>query len=363
MIVKDETDVIRRCLDSVKPMIDYWVIVDTGSSDGTQQMIKEYLKDIPGELHERPWINFEHNRNEALKLATGKGDYLLLIDADEYYIYEKNFKLPILDKDYYFITIIDPNFKYAKKSLINNHLAWEWKGVLHEQLMPNPLSAERSSGTIQNVTNIYTTEGARSKDPQKYQKDAKILEEALKNDPNNSRYVFYLACSYRDCNQNLLALKNYEKRSLMGGWDEEVFESLLQIAHLNEKIGADQKTVVSSYQRAFKFRPSRVEPLYFLAAYLRKKEDFDLAYQVATLGMTVANSKDILFVQQWIYDYGMALELSACAYWVGRYEECQKICLELLKNDRISPQHRAIIQNNLDWANKNLLNKICNEPV
>ena len=58
MIVKNESHVIKRCLDSVKPIIDYWVIFDTGSTDGTQRIIQEVLKDIPGQLHERPWVNF-----------------------------------------------------------------------------------------------------------------------------------------------------------------------------------------------------------------------------------------------------------------------------------------------------------------
>ena len=83
MIVKNEAGVIRRCLDSVRPFIHHWVIVDTGSTDGTQKLIREYLADVPGELHERPWKNFGHNRSEALALARGKSDYILVIDADE----------------------------------------------------------------------------------------------------------------------------------------------------------------------------------------------------------------------------------------------------------------------------------------
>ena len=75
------------------------VVVDGGSTDGTQQIIKEYMQDIPGELHESPWVNFEHNRNEALSLAKGKGDYLLFIDADEELQYDSDFELPYLDKD------------------------------------------------------------------------------------------------------------------------------------------------------------------------------------------------------------------------------------------------------------------------
>src|SRR5271154_3365703 len=102
MIVKNESHVIRRCLSSLKHLIDYWVIVDTGSTDGTQKTIEEYLYEIPGELHERPWVNFGHNRNEALDLARGKCDYILLMDADEQMRYEvPDYKFPLLEKDFY----------------------------------------------------------------------------------------------------------------------------------------------------------------------------------------------------------------------------------------------------------------------
>ena len=83
MIVKNEAHVIERCLATVKPWIDHWVIVDTGSTDGTQEVIRNFLRDIPGTLHERPWVDFSHNRNEALELARPTADYLLFIDADE----------------------------------------------------------------------------------------------------------------------------------------------------------------------------------------------------------------------------------------------------------------------------------------
>ena len=85
MIVKNEAGVIERCLSSVENIIDYWVIVDTGSTDGTQELIKKTMEryGIPGELHEREWVNFEVNRNQSLDLARGKAEYTLVIDADD----------------------------------------------------------------------------------------------------------------------------------------------------------------------------------------------------------------------------------------------------------------------------------------
>ena len=50
MIVKNEKRVIQECLLSVKPLINYWVIVDTGSSDGTQNIIKRTMQGLPGEF-------------------------------------------------------------------------------------------------------------------------------------------------------------------------------------------------------------------------------------------------------------------------------------------------------------------------
>ena len=82
MIVRDEAAVIERCLASVRDHIDTWVICDTGSTDGTQDLVRTALSGIPGELHERPWVDFGHNRTELLRLARGKADFLLLLDAD-----------------------------------------------------------------------------------------------------------------------------------------------------------------------------------------------------------------------------------------------------------------------------------------
>src|SRR5579862_8821121 len=105
MIVKNEAAVILRCLDSVRPIIDYWVIVDTGSTDGTQDIIREYLKDLPGELYERPWQDFAHNRSEGLALARPHGDYSLIIDADDALEIPEGFQLEELTADSYVLDI------------------------------------------------------------------------------------------------------------------------------------------------------------------------------------------------------------------------------------------------------------------
>jgi glycosyltransferase involved in cell wall biosynthesis len=348
MIVKDEKDVIERCLTSVLPIIDYWVIVDTGSCDGTQEIIRNFMAkhNVKGELFERPWINFGHNRNEALDLAKDKGDYVFFIDADEYLEYDPDFKLPKLDKDYYYVNISCYGTSLGKVQLVNNHKDWKWVGVLHEVIA---LSNSRTGGALEKVSNIYTTEGARSKDPLKYQKDAEILEAGLKAEPNNERYLFYLGQSYKNAGNPVPAILNYEKRIEKGGWPEEVFYSMLDIARLQQQLQEPKEKVIKSYTRAFTYRPTRVEPLYYLANYYRQNEDFDLAYQVSKLSETIPPSQDALFVERWVEDYGLPIEISVSAYWTGRCKECKEICEKLLKKD-LPTDIRELVKANLEYA-------------
>ena len=100
MIVGDDASVIARCLASVRPLIAYWIIADTGATDETPAIVRKMLDGIPGELHRRPWINFAHNRNEALDLARPHGDYTLIIDAAEKLDLPPACELPFLDADF-----------------------------------------------------------------------------------------------------------------------------------------------------------------------------------------------------------------------------------------------------------------------
>ena len=345
MIVKNESSVITRCLSSLLPLIDYWVIVDTGSTDGTQDIIKNFMTEhhIPGELYERPWVNFSHNRNEALALAKNKGDFIFLIDADEYLQFDPSFTLPSLEHDFYYMTIRYGGTSYSKIQLLNNALDWKFVGVLHEVIDPG----DRNGGTLEHVHNVYTTEGARSKDPKKYEKDAAILEEALRHEPSNSRYVFYLARSYQDAGNLQLALDNYEKRADLGGWEEEVYWSLLQIAHIKASLKRSPEEVIASYKEAMEYRPLRIEAPYYLANFYREIESFEEGYKLAKMAMSMPVVQDILFVEHWIYDWGILLECSISAYWTNRIDEFEQLSLRLLKNKDLTDDVRQCILQNL----------------
>ena len=358
MIVKDESKVITRCLASVKPLIDYWVIVDTGSTDNTQAIITEYMKEIPGELHERPWVNFAHNRNEALQLARGKSDYILLIDADETMEYPNGYHWPPLNKDRFDVTMKLGNLEYSRVSLVKSDLDWKWYDVLHEYIYAS--ECKTSSG----LTTIFRTsksDGNRSSDPNKFLKDALVLERALIEEPTNHRYRFYLAQSYRDAGKYELAIENYQKRVEAQGWEEEVFISLWQIARLQLALGKDPKTITQAFYNAYAYRPSRAEPLCDLAKYYRGQKQFDKAYRIASIGMTIPRSKDLLFVESSPYDYDLQLECSVSAYWMGNYEKCRQISDQLLLKTNLPLHVRHLVETNLSFCNKKLIEQVVND--
>ena len=349
MIVKDEATVIERCLASVKPYIDYWVIVDTGSTDGTQQIIKEYMKDTPGELHERPWVNFEHNRNEALDLAKEKGDYLLYIDADENLESSPSFSLPLLTSDQYFIILHHGETTYPRTLLINTTLSWRWKGVLHEHIL---CPENHSQSLIQGIINQSHCDGHRRKDPLRYHKDLKVLQAAFKKEPTNSRYLFYIASCHMSIGNSREALDAYHKRSTMDGDPQEVFWSLFQIARLQEKLNMPPETFIASYHKAYQHRPSRIEPLAHLANYYRLKGNYMLGFLYAFYARSVHSTlHDTIFISPRIRHELVPLELSICAYYIGRLDIAKNISEQMLENPDLTPSIREYVLTNLEWIN------------
>lgn len=329
MIVKNESGVIRRCLDSVKHLIDYWIIVDTGSMDGTQEIIKDHMKDIPGELYERRWRNFGDNRMEALELAKGKGEYLLFMDADDMLEFEKDFTLPILNQDLYKMwrETNSSSFSYHTTQLVKADLPWKWVGVVHEYLScPVPFTSK----ILQKVRYVSGEGGASSYDPKKMVKYVQLLEEGLNKEPNNCRYVFYLAECYRFMGEKGKALEWYQKRVLMRDWDEEIFWSKLQISHLMKEMGLPLNVVAEAYLDAHHFRPHRAEPIYYLSALYNQQGNYSKAYEYLKKEISKPAEKDWLFNEDWIEEYGFLLQLSICSYYLGHYQESVDACDQLL---------------------------------
>ena len=336
MIVRDESPVILRCLESVVPLINYWVIVDTGSKDDTAQKIEAFFKDkkIPGELHHKKWVNFEKNRNQALKLAKKHGDYLLFIDADEQLIYESDFQLPKLDKDSYLIRCNNDTIFTDRRLIVRADLDWKWVGQIHETI---ECAEAKTLDTIPHLINFASGGGgARSLHPTETREgDAKTLENILKDDPKNSRALFYLGLTYLLLLKFEKALVMFKRRAKYNDASEEYYVTLLQIAKIMHGLKKDPDKTFKAYLKAIKFHPARAESYFYLARFLRGQKDLKTAYEVAKKGLEYTGTQDHLAVESRIYDFGMALEFSVIAVGVDDLTGAREAAVGLLQKPNL----------------------------
>jgi glycosyltransferase involved in cell wall biosynthesis len=343
MIVKNEAHVIQRCLASVLPFIDHWVIVDTGSTDGTQALVRELMRSKPGALHERPWKSFGHNRNEALQLAKPEANYLFFIDADEQLLLPPRFERARLSADGYYLNCKYGGTTYARCAVVSTRLPWRWEGVVHEYLgCDEPFQLQ----TLAGPTVLVSHDGARSRDPDTYLKDAALLEEALRTNPNNPRDTFYLAQSYRDAGQLEKSRAIYLRRANMKGWEEEGWYALYQVAMLDEKLNRDPATISFGYLAAYQRRPTRAEPLVRLARYHRLRKEYELALLYARRAAAIPRPTDLLFVDDATYHYSALDELSVAASYTSAKEEGRTALRELMKANRFPESERQRLLDN-----------------
>ena len=177
MIVKNECKIIKRLLDSVYKIIDYWVIVDTGSTDNTKEIIKNYFNDknIDGELHEKEFVNFGINRTHALKLAKDKADFLFFMDADHVLKYDKSFSKEQLKYfDEINIQLKTGALKYYLIRFLRGNMDIRSIGVTHEYY-----EYDKKDAKIANFKNIWIDDhgdgGCRHV---KFDRDIKLLKES-----------------------------------------------------------------------------------------------------------------------------------------------------------------------------------------
>jgi glycosyltransferase involved in cell wall biosynthesis len=353
MIVKNESHVLERCVSGVLPLIDSWCIIDTGSTDGTQELAQRLLGHLPGQVFEVPWQDFAYNRSKALELARPFGDFSLMIDADVQCVLEPRFApdafRAVLVDDVYDVTLIDRGIEYTRPLLSSTRLPFSYRGVLHE-FLDIPVGATHG-GRMAEFRYESFFDGARSRNPRKFLDDAELLERTLASDADPDlipRYTFYLAQSYRDAGLDEQAAENYQRRAEMtSGWIEEAFVSWRWCGELWHRLGRDLPAVLDAYARAFELMPTRSESLCLAATAAREAGRMPLAYLYARAGVDIPQPDTGLFIDLSVFDWKLTYELSVSAWYVKRFDEGRTASLALLANPRVPDDIRRSIEDNL----------------
>ncbi len=386
MIVRDEAKNILTSLNSLIfekiPIIDNVIIVDTGSKDNTKEIIRNWCEEhkVKYYIGDSEWTNdFSEARNKLLKFAESLTDWLLLLDASDEVKDGQYLKIALKHEKHKLAKVIgfnlrqiwkvkEENTEYRNIRLIRMKGKWKYYEPVHEYIKSSLIksSSKYKLGNIKD-TYIYQnrdTDGDKSE--KRFARDVEILSKVIKKDPTNERAYFYLAQTYK-CMRNFPeSFKYYQKRSEMGGFKEEVYQSLYNCAMLFKMSMIKDDSEAGVKNRNFMwdkcmfyfgkslevFLPlKRVEPLVEIAQYFYMfSEDgivngdqlyLQMAYQYCLEAVNQKYPEDqMLFISKYAYDkfrYELMLnilkKMEPDSDIIGnkdKYKELYHMCLKML---------------------------------
>jgi len=357
MIVKNESHIIIKTLENLtsKIQFSYWVISDTGSTDNTKELILDFFKErnIPGELVEHEWKDFGYNRSKALNCAFNKTDYLFIFDADDEIHGTPLFPEPLTGDKYNFK--FGKTFTYTRPLLINNRIHWKYEGVLHECIENiDPITS------CQNIEGDYFIEsgkiGARSRDPDKYLKDAILLKNAFEEEikkSNNSvlscRYAFYCAQSYKDCKKMDDAIEWYTKCLNLNNWTQEKYYSCIQlgICYADKNMPYES---IRFFLKSGEYDTERIEGIVYAMKILNKDKMYIMSNALYHKYKNYKNPLESkLFLNQQLYYDEMEYENSIAAFYSNNFEPGYLCCKQILINQIISFSLQVVTLQNLKF--------------
>ena len=318
MIVKNESKIITRLLDSVCNIIDCYCICDTGSTDNTVDIITSYFesKNITGKIIFEPFKDFAHNRNVSFQNCLGMSDYVIFLDADMVLKVNSFNKSDLSTADTFSILQGTEDFLYYNMRIVRNNENYGYSGVTHEYI--NTPADNRNINLEKNQLFIHDIGDGGAKSD-KSERDIALLTKGLEEEPTNVRYHFYLANTYFDSGKNEEAIEFYKKRIELGGWHQEVWYSYYRIGQAYKRLGK-MSDAIFAWLEGYNFFQDRIENLFEIVSYYRDVGKCKLALVFYNLAKNILNKRlkweDYLFLQNDVYRYKLEYEYSIIANYI-----------------------------------------------
>ena len=367
MIVRNESSIIYRALDSMKNIIGSYYIHDTGSTDGTQEIIQTFgtLNNIPGSVDNREWKNFGANKTDLIQSARSHSDeriskaqYYVWLDADEVWLTDRTNPLSYLTRDdsnklferlerittadIFMILTLFGGLEYRRWNLCRNNQVYKWLQPVHEYFVGE---TRNTTEFIDNVYLLARKEGNSAKNPDRYKRDVEMFQEFLRENPNEPRATFYLAQSCEGLNDNL-ANETYKARILLEGYYEERYISCLR---LGRRLKDESERIKYLFQGTL-INPNRLECYYELMMFYYNKKDHRKAVGIGMMAPEnrVVNSS-FLFSEPAIYNYNFDLHFGVSCYYTEMYDLGMKVTLRALEFGRLPEGTRKTLEANLGF--------------
>ncbi len=339
MILKDEEATIAKTLGTVLPYIDRWLILDTGSTDRTREIVKQSLASKPGALHEAPFIDFATSRNHALDLCGEETEFILWLDADDELIggpelrafLQKELPIHGPDREAYYVRV-DTGIRFDSARIFRSRAKWRFKGAVHEVLC-HPQRQPPTHRLPHQVLIRHTAGVSADRSKKRWERDVLLLSRALEDNPSDTRSAFYLAQTYAWLDRKTEAKAALLKRISMGGWYEEVYQCRMQLASIAQAEGHPWGYILELYLDAFKTSPHRAEPLHAIAYHYNAQREHALCLLFARRGIELPlPTQDRLFIDEEVYKWKLLDLVGSSAYWVGEFELGEEAARKALRH-------------------------------
>ncbi len=307
LMIKNESQIIVRCLEHALPHVDAIAILDTGSTDDTVERAKSFLEQSnkPFQIASDPFKNFGYSRTQSFRVAqalctTLQWDadrtYAMAVDADMVICPSPAFKEFEMTLNGYSVIQANGHLKYYNLRFMKCAYDWKCIGGTHEYWSGDP------TGKIPYETFYIDDRNDGGCKSDKFERDVRLLRADIEENPKNERAHYYLGQSLKDLGRFEEAIEMFKKRIELGGWYEENWYAHYMIGKCYDHL-KDPHQMELWMNRAFERHPRRAEPLYHLCKYFREVSQHHKAYHYYLKGKDIPYPKeDSLFIEDAVYN-------------------------------------------------------------
>lgn len=339
MMVKDAgpgfADILRRNL----PYMDYCTILDTGSTDGTVETVFEILKEKDGQLVQEPFINFRDSRNRLLDIAGDRCAFNIMLD-DTYVLNGRireflEFARGDDVADSYSIVISDSDTMYTSNRITKPERNLRYINVIHEIIQQENntynVNIPYAYGYIEDVQSVYMSNRTK----QRKESDIALLEHLYRENPYDSRTLYYLADSYICLKEWKKALHYFELRVNCPekGFEKEYQDALYYIATISYLYtDLPWAHCHELFMNAYNSDPTRADTLYIVGKHYKDQGNVHSAFMYLHHALRLGFPLICMSVRKKIYQYHIPAELMTLCYDLNEYEVGERAARQLVEN-------------------------------
>jgi len=360
MIIKNGGPLLEKVLTENLPFIDRWCILDTGSTDGTQETIRRVLKNKKGKLYEEPFVDFKVSRNRCLDLAKKVCKFSLMLD-DTYSMRGDIRKfLDIVRGDQFSDTfslmIQSDDTEYYSNRIVKMDTSLRYIHTIHE-VITDKNNVNVTVPPDQAFIFDHRAQYMEDRTNNRKQFDLQLLFKEFEEDPNDPRALYYIAQTYGCIGDEINKAKYFELRvnHPVQGYVQEKIDACFELARTyNFKVNCETKELISSdyklsdsmwkrceelYMQAYELDQKRPDSLYFIGIHYYLKKEFSKSYPYFKKGLEIGYPLGSQYsLKPTLSFHFLPRFLAEVSYYMGDYQTGLKACELFLTSSTYNKQ-------------------------